>query len=65
MTVTVVALLFLFRLFSVLLPSPSLPITIRAGYPGTLVSLCEKTGPHFPKAHSLGHQASASLSREG
>lgn len=39
-------------------PSPILPISVRAGYPGTLVSLCEKFDidfiPVFPRGIFLG-----------
>lgn len=59
MAVIIVALWFLSRLLLVVLfPFPTLPVSIRAGHPGILMSLCEKSGTYFvpisPRDISLG-----------
>lgn len=59
MTVIIVALWFLLRLLLVMLfPFLTLPVSIRAGLPGVLMSLCEKSGTDFvpisPRDISLG-----------
>lgn len=59
MVVITVALWLLLRLVLVVLfPFPTLPVSIRAGHPGILMSLCEKSGTDFvpisPRDISLG-----------